>query len=519
MTPSLASCLCFAFIVWLLWRDLKQNTAVSGAIWIPVFWILLIGARLPSEWMAGSAAMLNASGSALVEGSPLDRNLFLGLMLAGAVVLVRRSPSWSSLATNNVAITLFFTFTFISIFWSEFPLTAFKRWHKVFGHVIMALVVLTESSPHLAFATLLRRCAYVLIPVSVLFVKYYPELGRGYDMWTGALVEFGVTTNKNALGNLCFIFGVFFVAMLFVAPKGRRIVAGTERYIALAFLAMSGWLLIRAQSSTCLVSAIVGTSVILGMRTEMIRRHFSALLVSACLVAGLLLAFTDIKDEFITSLGEDTTLTGRTELWDDLQAIEINPLVGVGFESFWLGDRLERLWRKYWWHPNQAHNGYFETYLNLGLIGLLLQCSMMLAGYVKARRQTLIPPHADDGADALRRGLGEFRLAFMLGLAGFNMTDATFKAVHLSFFMFFLAALEYRAPLAAVSPWLQRWSAGSEASRNLRPVTVPATTRRASTGRELDIHAAKPRAAVTARSGRLLYSGGARALKGPLRRV
>jgi exopolysaccharide production protein ExoQ len=468
MPPFLASCLCALFVAFLLVRDVRNNPGLSHALWIPLLWFLIPASRLPSEWLLGGAIL---SGD-LQEGSPLDRNIFLALMVLGALVVTTRSVSWRSFTISNVTVVLFFLFTLASIFWSDFPLVALKRWHKILGHVIMALVVLTDREPNRSFTALLRRCSYLLLPVSVLFIKYYPALGRGFDPWTGAAQDWGVTTNKNSLGNLCFIMGIFFLAMMFVAPKGKRIVTGLDRYIGIVFLGMSGWLLVRAQSSTCLVSTVIGACVILGLRSTTIRRHFSSLLVTGCVIVGLLLAFTDIKDVFIESLGEDTTLTGRTELWQDLRAVEINPLVGVGFESFWLGDRLERFWQKYWWHPNQAHNGYLETYVNLGLIGLLLQCSMMLSGYMKARRQTLIEfstPHDD-----IRLGLAEFRLAFLLGLTAFNLTDATFKAVHPSFFLFFLVSLEYGAArtLAAQPAWRTQVTRDERQPTALNPVVT-----------------------------------------------
>jgi O-antigen ligase len=137
------------------------------------------------------------------------------------------------------------------------------------------------------------------------------------------------------------------------------------------------------------------------------------------------------------------TLTGRTDLWTDLRQIQVNPLIGVGFESFWVGERIAPLWRKYWWQPNQAHNGYYETYLNLGLIGLGLQLAMSLAAYRVGRQETVSVTADYDGR--MKRNLGTYKIAFLLGLLLFNLTDATFKAVHPSFFMFFLIAV--RAPI------------------------------------------------------------------------
>ena len=49
----------------------------------------------------------------------------------------------------------------------------------------MALIVLTEPDPEEALTRLMKRCAYVVVPVSILFIKYYPQLGRAFDPWTG----------------------------------------------------------------------------------------------------------------------------------------------------------------------------------------------------------------------------------------------------------------------------------------------------------------------------------------------
>ena len=46
-----------------------------------------------------------------------------------------------------------------------------------------------------------------------------------------------------------------------------------------------------------------------------------------------------------------------------------NPLLGAGFENFWVGERQVTLGGL---GGNQAHNGYLEIYLNLGWVGILL---------------------------------------------------------------------------------------------------------------------------------------------------
>ena len=51
------------------------------------------------------------------------------------------------------------------------------------GDLAMVLVVLTDPDPKLAFKRLLTRAGFLLVPLSVLLIKYYPELGK--DITTG----------------------------------------------------------------------------------------------------------------------------------------------------------------------------------------------------------------------------------------------------------------------------------------------------------------------------------------------
>ena len=137
----------------------------------------------------------------------------------------------------------------------------------------------------------------------------------------------------------------------------------------------------------------------------------------------------------IQMLGKDPTLTDRTLLWNDLLKVQINPLLGTGFESFWLGERLQILWAARWWHPTEAHNGYLETYINLGLIGLLLLIVLLIAAFWKGRRELL-----------RNFEFGRFRLGFLAVVIAYNWTEATFKALSPVWFVFYLIALDYPRP-------------------------------------------------------------------------
>ena len=107
--------------------------------------MLITCSRQPSEWLNIFGFHLGAAS--LEEGSPLDACVYFSLIAAGASVLGKRQVQLFEIIRNNQWLTILFVYCFLAIFWSDFPFVAFKRWIKVLGHPIMALIVLTEADP------------------------------------------------------------------------------------------------------------------------------------------------------------------------------------------------------------------------------------------------------------------------------------------------------------------------------------------------------------------------------------
>jgi exopolysaccharide production protein ExoQ len=432
MPPVLALVLTLAAIFFLFWRDSRKKNDVSSAIWIPVLWFVISGSRFVSQWLEIFGVHLGAAS--LEDGSPIDAVIFFGMIVAGLYVLKQRSVNLSEFARNNRWLTFFLLYCLVAIIWSDFPFVALKRWIKILGHPIMALVVLTDPNPKAALQALMKRSAYVLVLLSVLFIKYFPQYGRGFDAWSGLGTNCGAATNKNELGYVCMIFGLFFFWNLLQGFKIKNRKARRDEVIlSLVFLALICWLLKLSSSATSLGCAVIGMITIWVLGLRLINKR----LIGVYVVAGILaLAAAEpvfgIYGGVLNLLGRDATLTDRTAVWHDALELQPDPILGAGFESFWLGKRLDTLWEKWWWQPNQAHNGYIETYLNLGWVGVVLLAGMIIGTFGKICRVMVT-----------NFEFARLRLGFLFVILVYNFTEATFKGVHPVWTVFYLIATDY----------------------------------------------------------------------------
>src|SRR5438132_252859 len=431
MPQGVATVVYGLFILALFLLDRDRKSRVSPALWIPVAWVLLAGSRMVSDWL--EPARVITSPDQYLEGSPLDRLVLTGLLAAGLMVLLARGRRAGTFLRANGPILLFFLYGAVSVLWSDYPDVALKRWTKALGDIVMVLVVLTDPDPSAAVKRLLAWSGFLLVPLSVLLIKYYPELGQGYNPWTWGAYYTGVATGKNGLGLVCLVFGLGSLwRFLEVLHSGERPLITGPLIAHGVVLMMVLWLFGKADSATSLGCFLIGGSLIGVMTLPGLARERTAVhllvvgIVSLCLF-GL---FLDSDVGLVQAMGRDTTLTGRTALWDQLLRMPVDSLFGAGFETFWLGGRLEKFWRAYWWHPNQAHNGYIEVFLNLGWIGVALLGFVMAWGY----RNVVGSLHRSPE-------LGKLRLAYFVVAVLYNLTEAAFKVMHPVWTTFLLAII------------------------------------------------------------------------------
>jgi exopolysaccharide production protein ExoQ len=344
-----------------------------------------------------------------------------------------RSLNWGGFFVRNLALVAFLFFALMSIFWSDFPFVAMKRWFRDFGDYLVILVVISDRRPLEAIGTIFRRLSYLLISLSILLFKYYPQLGRQYTIWEGAPMYVGATTSKNMLGVVCLISGLFFfwdTLTRWPLRKDRRI--RRIIFVNVAFMVMTLWVLNLANSATSRVCLVLGCLVIAAGHLKAMKRHpaFLKVLIPMCFCLYVLLEYGfGINAQVAEAVGRNSTLTGRTDLWKFLLNMHTNPLFGTGYDSFWLGPRLEVIWRSFYLF-NEAHNGYLDVYLNLGLIGLSLLVVYLIASYQRICRRL-----------ATGSSLALLSLALWTVLLFYNVTEAAFRGSQLMWLTFLMGAI------------------------------------------------------------------------------
>lgn len=194
-----------------------------------------------------------------------------------------------------------------------------------------------------------------------------PSIGVETEIHVGAWK--GLWFQKNALGAHMARATLLFAFLAITQPDTRK--------AWLFGLVLAVLLVLLSTSKTSLLGMLIGFGVLF-IGWFMRRGPVSSLsmLWSMIAVATALTIIALTNPDFLFGLiGRDATLTGRTDIWAALfEVIDERPLLGYGYGSFWSPGSDPALYVKELtqWDVPTAHNGWLETWLSVGLVGLVL---------------------------------------------------------------------------------------------------------------------------------------------------
>ena len=271
----------------------------------------------------------------------------------------------------------FALFCFLSAFWSPAFGVSLRTSIQYLTHIICALIAVRTISTQTLTRGAIVGTAVVLM-YSLLFGTYL------YDAIDGGYSFVGAFSSKNQLG---------FYASLGAFFSYAAILVFRARSVWLVGAAVSGLLsaysLAASKSATSVITTLGVIALCLGMQAIMTlsprtrRIFFAASLVLVVIAAVGALQF-GAMDAILSVFGKDSTLTGRTYLWQQgIEAARQHPLFGIGYQGYWVVgfSEAERLWQDFFIASRSGfhfHNTYIETMVETGLVGTLLLTFILL---------------------------------------------------------------------------------------------------------------------------------------------
>lgn len=283
----------------------------------------------------------------------------------------------SSMRIRDFLLPLLVLFAPLTTLWSLTPDETISSAIALIGTTVLGFYFASRFTVREQLRLLGWSFVLILI-LSFLFIVLMPQYGIEHGVHAGAFR--GVFTHKNTFGKFLVLSVILFLTLVLVEkPKNIAVFRFG--------LVMSFVLLPLSRSSSSFLNACF-LAVLAFLLYRILHFKVKVLIPSVILIILSIWAFSFISQEvaetFAGFFGKDLTLTGRTEIWGDvIKKIQERPLQGYGFSSFW-AQSPEDILRTFGWLPPNAHNGFLDLALDLGITGLLLYCLISLRILVKS---------------------------------------------------------------------------------------------------------------------------------------
>jgi exopolysaccharide production protein ExoQ len=334
-----------------------------------------------SRWVVEKSVFVNTALVAAVFTSlvlPLWLGLIgvLGFLLFGCLYIVHRPNMALNGWRANWPLFLYPAWGLVSVLWADAPNTALREAIQLFLTYGICIAALYSTS----YKTILSIHAVVFIlALSSIFLS-----SNSVSIYsTGEVIRVGVFGSKNNL-SLYSAEGFAVSLMLMAITK-----PWTKHWLLGALLFTVGCLVVleaKSLGTTMAIFGCLGAAYGLYLFPSLLRNraYRSVILVSitigliVTLISAALFIDFDQYQSFMYAVGKDPTITGRTFIWAfGAQSISEHFWGGVGLGSYWKLDNPSALliWevaQKKAGAPFGFHNLYINTWVELGLVGMLI---------------------------------------------------------------------------------------------------------------------------------------------------
>jgi exopolysaccharide production protein ExoQ len=347
---------------------------------------LLMGAYvgLPDKFAGGGDAAATAANFG--EQHNIFYRLSDALVFVGLLVLF--SVRWRQVFVvlrSSAAVNAFVILALASTAWSIDPELTLRRVFTLMTAVGFAYYLASRFAPIevirvVSGATTLAGIASaglaILVPRvgQMQWSVYDPDIAGAWD---------GVFRHKNFLG-ATMVVACLTTGWLLTQERRRRFIRLAAFVLCLGVAVMS-----RSRTSQMAILTILPFGLMIrSVRLPgVLRLWVFYLLLLGALAFGLLV--TDFFSYIMYALGKDPSLTGRLPLWNML-VIEISrkPLLGYGYGAFFGPNNtdLDYIAQMIGWIAPEAHQGYLELTIQVGMVGLLIGVWLVISTISRALR-------------------------------------------------------------------------------------------------------------------------------------
>jgi exopolysaccharide production protein ExoQ len=369
--------------------DDRSLTLVAILVFVAVWRIVVPGFF---DYSSDDATLIENGGSV---GSQL---IWVSLVLIPLILLRNRLRlTMMLLGSMNGWFLLLTLYCCVSVAWSIDAAASVRKLSHLFGLYGVCLTACLVGWNARRFQGVLRPALTGLMVGSILFGLIRPDLaimgpnlpaGDPGGSWRG------LTIHKNALGSA----GSFAVILWYQAWLYRE----TKWWaVAVGLISSLACLLLSRSSTSLVVTMMVMMYLTIGKVTpESLRRQVTPIVLTVFLVAiigygltvmKLLPGLDDVINAATSSVGKDASFNGRTPIWELVRTyIAEHPVIGTGYGAFWVGpfdtSPSYEFYKRLYFYPGEAHNGYLDIVLDLGFVGLLLLAGFIVRYFVLASR-------------------------------------------------------------------------------------------------------------------------------------
>lgn len=367
-------------------RAMMSTAGVTGAVLLLLGGILCVAEPLEPTFSVDletkASGDVDVNVQSVQEGSLRRRFGLVSLVAFGLVALwTTNAPLLKAQRPLGYLILAFLAWGAASIVWSDDPGMTVRK--------IGALGCLALGA--LGVARLLAWRQLVLLVFGCASAQLL--LGLGAEIVLGSFQPLRSGYQYAGLGYQAFTAWTMTLLLLAGATLLKQ-VGSRWRPGIVALMSAAVVLLFLTKSRTPAVGFVVAAAFFVLLDWPARR----SIMAATGLIAGALLGFLlfdALAGDAVEALGNlinlgrekesIADLTGRTEVWRELLPyIEARPWLGYGYESFWTPARLTDFGGAQGWAVPDAHNGYINLALGVGLPGSLLYTVVLALGLARA---------------------------------------------------------------------------------------------------------------------------------------